>query len=190
MKSMIKKMTVNLAVLGSIFMIGCAGAAKVEQMVVPRHESSFLMAKGELKDNINLTEVSGGKETNPLWKSNIGNKEFKEALIQSLKDAQYFGGEDSNYQLSANLLKVDQPFAGINLTVTTEVEYILIEKNSGQEILKETITASYTAGFSESAIAVKRLRLANEGSVRTNIHELLKSLSNLKIEKNEVSINM
>ncbi len=57
-------------------------------------------------------------------------------------------------------------------------------------MLKETIEASYTAGFSDSAIAVKRLRLANEGSVRTNIHELLKALSNLRIEQHEVSISM
>ncbi len=58
------------------------------------------------------------------------------------------------------------------------------------EILKETIIASYTAGFSDSVVAVKRLRLANEGSARENIHEFLKALSNLKIEKNQVSISM
>jgi len=190
MPNMIRKMAVNLAVLSSIFIIGCAGAAKVDQMVVPRHESSFLIANGELKDNVHVSEVGGGQETNPLWTSEIGNKEFKAALIQSLKEASYLGSADSNYQLSANLLEVDQPFAGINLTVTTTVLYILTERNGGKEILKETIIASYTAGFSDSVVAVKRLRLANEGSARENIHEFLKALSNLKIEKNQVSISM
>jgi len=184
-------MAVNLAVLGSIFIIGCAGAAKVDNMVVPTHESSFLIAKGELKDNVHLSEVAGGQETNPLWTSEIGNKEFKTALIQSLNDAKYLGTpDDSNYYLSANLLEVDQPFAGINLTVTTTVLYILTERNGGKEILKETIIASYTAGFSDSVVAVKRLRLANEGSARENIHELLKALSKLKIKKHQISISM
>ena len=58
------------------------------------------------------------------------------------------------------------------------------------EILKETIIASYTAGFSDSVVAVKRLRLANEGSARENIHELLKALSKLKIKKHQISISM
>lgn len=191
MNSMIKNMAVNLAVLGSIFMIGCAGAAKVDNMVVPHHESSFLIAKGELKDNVHLSEVAGGQDTNPLWTSEIGNQEFKSALIQSLKDTGYIGTpESSNYYLTANLMEVDQPFAGINLTVTTKVEYLLTERTSGKEILKETITASYTAGFGDSAIAAKRLRLANEGSARENIHELLKALSNLKIQKHQISISM
>jgi len=104
---MIRKMAVNLAVLSSIFIIGCAGAAKVDNMVVPSHESSFLVAKGELKDNVYLSGVSGGKGTNPLWKSNIGNKEFNAALLQSLMDAQYLGGPDSNFQLRAEIRKED-----------------------------------------------------------------------------------
>jgi len=190
MQNMIRKMAVNLAVLSSIFIIGCAGAAKVDNMVIPSHESSFLVAKGELKDNVYLSGVSGGKGTNPLWKSNIGNKEFNAALLQSLMDAQYLGGPDSNFQLRAELLEVDQPLIGINLTVTTTVVYILVERNSGEDVLIETITASYTAGMSDSVIAVKRLRLANEGSARENIHEFLKALSRLKIEKHEVSIKM
>lgn len=190
MKSMIKKITVNLAVIGCIFIIGCAGAAKVEKMVVPRHETSFLIAKGELKDNVHLSEVIGGEETNPLWTSEIGNNEFRDALIQSLKDAHYLGSPESNYQLSANLLKVDQPLIGINMEVTTEVNYILIDMKSGKEILNENIIASYTAGFDDSVLAVKRLRLANEGSARENIHELLKVLSKLNIEKHEISIGM
>jgi len=142
-----------------------------------------------LKDNIIVSEVTGGKQTNPLWTSKIGNNEFKAALIESLKETGYLGGEESVYKLSADLLEVDQPFAGINLTVTTTVLYKLIERKSGKQILMETILASYTAGFGDSAIAVKRLRLANEGSARSNIHELLKALHDLKINKNQISIN-
>lgn len=37
------------------------------------------------KNDIKVEQVAGGKQTNPLWKSNIGDEEFKAALQNSLK---------------------------------------------------------------------------------------------------------
>jgi hypothetical protein len=55
-------------------------------------------------------------------------------------------------------------------------------------VLREVIRTPFTAGFGDSVIGVKRLRLANEGSARVNIVALLKRLSDLKIEAKQVAL--
>jgi hypothetical protein len=55
-------------------------------------------------------------------------------------------------------------------------------------VLREIIRTPFTAGFGDSVIGIKRLRLANEGSARVNIIAMLKRLSDLKIEAKQVSL--
>jgi hypothetical protein len=62
-----------------------------------------------------------------------------------------------------------------------------LENNS--IVFDETIIAPHTATFSDSAIAIKRLRLANEGAGNKNIEAFLEKLSALNIDKNEISVS-
>ena len=77
---------------------------------------------------------------------------------------------------------------GMNLTVTTYVNYVLTDSSNNTVILNETIEAPYTATVGDSFAAIKRLRLANEGSGKENIKGLLEKLSALKINPNQVSL--
>ena len=179
-----KNINLILVLAIAIFLINCASPAKMQNMLVTRDQFTTVKFDKKLKKNINLQEVKGGGKTNPLWTSEIGNKEFKEALIVTLMNAGlYSDSNNSEYLLSANLLRVKQPFMGANMKVTTEVEYVLTERKSDKEIFKEIILASYTAGVSNSVLGVKRLRLANEGSAQKNIFILMDHLSKLNIEK-------
>ncbi len=47
---------------------------------------------------------------------------------------------------------------------------------SGQPLVLATIDTPYTADFSAAFVAAERLRLANEGSIRTNISQFLDKL--------------
>ena len=77
--------------------------------------------------------------------------------------------------LTATLVDLKQPLVGTSLTVTSIVRYAM-KNASGQSVFDQTITASYTAAFSDSLLAVERLRLANEGSARANIAKFIAAL--------------
>lgn len=175
-----------LAVLAALlYLTGCASGAKMSNMV---YEGPINAYDTALENNVNVTTVSGGEETNPAWTSEIDNDAFAGALKQSLQKQGLLSGA-GRYQLEALLLEVDQPMFGLDFKVTTQVRYILTDRNnSGAVILNETIIAPYTATISDAFAAIKRLRLANEGSGNANIQALLDKLSKLQIQPGDISL--
>lgn len=170
---------------------GCATPARVDKMVISSQDIVQHDKNTPLKENTMVGQVTGGKETNPLWTSQIGNKEFKEALEQSLRAVNLLsnGENTARYLLNANLLRLDQPLIGASLTVTITVQYTLIDNKNKAEIFTEALSTSYTAKFGDSIIAVERLKLANEGAARVNITKLIEKLYELKINTSDVSIS-
>jgi hypothetical protein len=131
-------------------------------------------------------------ERGKRWRKNqpaldIGNRRPRfsctaVAVQQSLENADFLGKASAPYALRANLLRIDQPLIGLDFEVTSEVEYALVEVASNQVIVREVIRTPFTAGVGDAFIAIKRLRLANEGAARVNIESFLKRLSAPKIE--------
>jgi len=162
---------------------GCASGAKTENMSVFA-DASVVNAKTPLKSNVAVKDVTGGQETNPAWKSNIGSSEFEQALESSLRSAGLLspGKQAGNYFLTVHLEKVDQPFVGLDMTVTASVNYMLTERSSGKNVFSRTITLPYTAKFSDAFAGYERLRLANEGAAKTNIKALIDELISLKVD--------
>lgn len=171
-------------------LFGCASSAQMQNMVY--HADKTVNGKFDpaLHQTVAVKKVAGGESTNPLWTSEIGNPEFRGALSQSLKEAGLLAeAGTAKYALSAELVKVDKPLIGLDMTVTTQVRYTLVAKDTGKPVFSEVITAPYTATFSDSALAVKRLRLANEGSARKNIGDFLNALVKLHIPIQAVSLS-
>ncbi|MCY1536179.1 hypothetical protein D9M68_716240 [compost metagenome] len=96
--------------------------------------------------------------------------------------------EKTAYSLRANLVSVEQPLFGFNFTVTSVVEYSLVDNASGDVVWHETLQAPFTAGVGDAFYGVTRLRLANEGSARENISTLLKRLATLNLAQGQVSL--
>lgn len=169
--------TISLAVL-----TGCATPARMEQMVAQAQPAQRVI-KTPLRDNVAVTEVTGGKETNPMWMSNVASGEFERALETSLRDVGLLsnGKQVGKYILVAHMEKLDQPFVGVSMTVTASVQYTVIERATRKEILKKTIAVPYTAGFGDAFMATERLKLANEGAIRVNIENLIKELFALNV---------
>jgi len=168
---------------------GCASPAQISGMSVTSNQTDARFYDQSLHRSIQVTEVNGGDATNPLWTSEIDGPDFGAALKQSLANAELLSEAPAAYTLRANLLRVDQPIFGLDFEVTCEAEYTLTESSSNTVIFREIIRTPFTAGVSDSLIAIKRLRLANEGSARTNISTLLKRLKDLKLEAKQVSLN-
>jgi hypothetical protein len=156
---------------------GCATPASEEGMTVAL-TPAIQAAPQALRGQVAVKDVSGGRETNPLWMSNVGSDGFRSALAASLKKAGLAGSDEaSRYLVAATIQNVEQPLMGFNLTVTMTVDYQLIERATNTVAWKETVTRPYTAGVGDAFLGTERLRLANEGAARANIATFLELLS-------------
>ncbi|MFC0133755.1 hypothetical protein CR105_09250 [Massilia eurypsychrophila] len=179
---------VSLFTLSAVLLSGCAAPARTDQMTA-QVSPAQRVANTPMRNNVAVKDVSGGKETNPMWVSNVGNSEFEQALEGSLKDAGLLsaGKQAGKYLLTAHMQKVEQPMFGVSMTVTVTVNYVLTARASGKEVLNRTVSLPYTAEWNSSFIGTERLRLANEGAIRTNIGKIIDEI--FAIRADQVALN-
>lgn len=168
----------SLVAAALLLLGGCASGATGRSMTVTPTDLPGEAISAEFQRTIGLGTVTGGEDTNPLWTSEVGNEEFKQALRDSLQIRDLYADADgSRYLLDAHLLNVDQPLIGFDATVTSPVKYRVTERATKRPVLEELVVSAYTATMSDAWYGVERLRLANEGSIRDNIAEFIKRLS-------------
>lgn len=153
----------------------CATPAEPQKMIaMPEPGSSAFPAP--LATSMCVGTITGGVATNPLWVSQVGNPEFRQALESSLAAHGLLAGTaPCRWQIDANLLGLSQPAFGLDLEVTSHINYTAAAPGQAP-FLAATISAPFTATFSDHAIAIVRLKLANEGSIRGNIQQFLDQL--------------
>jgi hypothetical protein len=163
---------------------GCATPATSTNMTMRAADAttSRQATPEALKANVALRDVTGGKETNPMWMSSVGSSEFERALEDSLRSVGMLAAnrQSGRFQLVAHLAKLDQPFGGFDMTVTATVNYLLIERASGKTVWEKSLTTPYTAKLGDALVGTARMRLANEGTIRQNISQLVAELQQLK----------
>jgi hypothetical protein len=168
----------------AVMLGGCATPARVDQMQISSSMAArTTAANSPMREAISVKDVTGGKETNPMWVSNVSSSDFSRALEASLKDAGLLSANSqaSKYQLVAHLQKLDQPLFGASMTVTATVQYSLIERGTNQEVLSRTVSLPYTAAWNDAFLGSERLKLANEGAIRVNIQQLIDALLAVKL---------
>ena len=169
-----------LAVLALLILVtACASPARVDGMVAGHHgqqdpSSSFL------RDAVVVQQVSGGRETNPMWTSQVDSTSFRIALERSLEQAGLLSdGRMEDHWLSAELQWLEQPILGASFTVKASVRYQLISSATEEPVYERVIQTAYTARFGDALIGTQRMKLANEGAIRMNIEQLIDDLYNL-----------
>lgn len=158
---------------------GCATPADPSHMsVAPASaDTNFPPA---LHQTMCVRTVAGGEETNPMWLSKVSSKDFQTALTTSMDSAGLSAASGPcKYPVDVNLLGLSQPSMGFDMTVTAHVNYKVYD-TAGNPVLLETLNSAYTATVSDAFVAVTRLRLANEGAVRTSISEFFDKLKAAK----------
>ena len=132
-----------------------------------------------------MVAVSGGKQTNPLWTSQVSNQDFKQALEDSLLRYKSFSrvikADGADYRVEVVLQELKQPLVGFSLTVKSKVHWRLVDAKTSREIWQETIDRDFTAGVGDAFVAVRRLQLANEGAIRENIKAGLQEIGQLSL---------
>jgi hypothetical protein len=157
---------------------GCASAASSERMTVPATAIARVEVPPALHHRVTIGPVTGGHDTNPLWMSKVGNEEFALALRDSLAAAGLLaeGPDAGQYVLAAHLSRLKQPAFGFDLKVTATVDYELRDRSHGTPVYQTQVATPYTADMGDAFLGVERLRLANEGAIRSNIQRLIEEL--------------
>jgi hypothetical protein len=172
------------SVAACVWLTGCATPATSTNMTVRAADATNvrLLTPEALKANVALRDVTGGKETNPAWVSNVSSSEFERALEDSLRSVGMLSAnrQTGRFQLVVHLEKLDQPFMGFDMTVTSTVAYTLVERASGKTVWQKTLAVPYTAKVGDAFVGSERLRLANEGTIRQNITQLIGELQQQK----------
>ena len=167
----------RITALIALFLLGaCAQAASPFNMNAGRVINP-IKYNGPFKDNIVVGTVSGGEETNPLWTSEIDDAGFERALELTLEDNGFLSELGGDFELSATLAEVSQPLFGLSFTVNSAVDYVLNKSGKTQKaVCNFFISGSGTASFSDKMYGVKRLKLANELSIKNNLTQMISHL--------------
>jgi len=164
----------------SLLFLLLSGCAARYQNMIP---NSFEISK-KYPYKVSVSVV-GGRETHPLWTSQISSSAYTQALELSIEKSGLFEsiikGKGADYLLDITLLKVDQPIVGLDITINIESEWVLINASTHKPVWTNTISTSYTATLGDALVAAERLQKANEGAVRENIKEGLRQLSLLSL---------
>lgn len=175
---MLNAIKIAILAVASALLVGCATPASFQAMTVNAGESST-KTNEQLKGQIKVRNVTGGKDTNPLWTSQVDANGFKSALEQSIANAGYQGpANGAKYFLDAELQDLNQPVFGFTMDVQSTVSYKLTSDGASQSI---PVTAKGSASPSDAFVGSERLRLANERSIKENIKALLQRLSDITL---------
>jgi hypothetical protein len=176
MKLNILKFSAAALAAGSLLLQGCATPASSTAMAVKSSDTVATQSNPKLQSAMQVRNVSGGKETNPLWVSQVDSAGFRSALEQSVRAMGYSSPSTKNvkYFIDAELQALSQPMFGFTYDVTSTVRYT-VEGNDFRKIYP--ITATGTATTSDAFIGAERLRLANEKSINANIKQFIVELN-------------
>jgi len=171
--------TIVLTIL-SAFLLNSGCAAQASRMVPLEFDVA-----NKHPHTVSINESIGGKETNPLWTSQISNKAFTEALNNALVQSGVFQSVikdgDADYILDVTILEYDQPWLGADIDIRMKTKWELADAKTLVPVWSETFETTYRAKLTDALIAAERLQKANEGSVRTNIKEGIRRLSILSL---------
>jgi hypothetical protein len=175
MKNTIRILAAAAAAAALLQLAGCATPATSQAMTV-KPGVATAPVNPKLKSSIAIADVKGGKDTNPLWTSQVDAAGFRKALTDSLAIAGYLApeGTPAKYKISADLKSLDQPLVGFTLNVKSNVHYEVIGAGAPRPI---DVQATGTASTSDAFVGFERLRLANERSIMENIKEFISRLS-------------
>jgi len=136
-----------------------------------------------LKHNIELDRVKGGDETSMWWGSRVSGMALEQALEDSLRSVgMLVPVAGAKYQLRVQMLSLVQPIVAADLTVTTTIHYVLVDKQDGTVLYQRSVRNAATAELGDALLSQpERARLANEAAVRANIAMMLRDLMGLRL---------
>ena len=180
MKTVIEKLVLACLVV-ILFAGGCASYESRSHKMIPEN---FEIANRH-DHSVSVIQSTGGRETNPMWTSQISNSAFTEALSNALTKSGVFRsvvkGGKADYMLRVMILDYDKPIIGADFDIKMKTKWELTNPKTNASVWSDTFATTYRAKLTDAFFAAERLQKANEGSVRVNIKEGIKRLSMLEL---------
>lgn len=169
-----------LLILLALVCTGCPATLKPEtmtaQVTAPIHKSASEIAVAVF----GATDISAKKPVH------IADEDFTQALVSSIETSGLFRtvlrDTPGKYQLQAMFVQLDEQIFGLDMTASMEINYMLASTTPKKALWEKKIVSSFTAGMSDSVIAITRLQLATEGAARRNIEQAILEISKLQLE--------
>lgn len=179
--STMKKTRAAVLALAALALAACAAPAEPGRMVPDLAAATEDGLPEDLRGRIAIGEVGGGEATEAWDVSKVGSEDLREALRLSLERHGLLSGEGSRqgYSLDVFLIELRQPRRGLSLSVHAFLRFTLTRVTDDRRLFDEVLEGSYTATTADSLVAIRRLKIANEGAVKRSIAALLARLSRL-----------
>lgn len=169
--SLMRCLAAAAAVASLMALAACATPSRPEAMILGA-TPGLIASSGDLGyHSVTSVIVSGGSETNPMWTAQVSNQDLKTALEGSLAAAGYMGSDGRPMIVTANMIELNQPMVGLDMSVTSRIQYSVT--SDGRLVFNDTVAATGTATMGDAFVGVERLRLANEKSIQENIKQFL-----------------
>lgn len=158
----------------AVTLVGCAAPASHQGMTVASSDVSPLKSE-KLNQQVYVRNVTGGRDTNPAWISQVDSQSFRTALEASLSSLGYRStSPDAKFRVDANLQDLHQPGFGLTFNVQSTVGYTVTTESGSNNL---PVTAVGTATISDAFIGAERMKIANERSIKENIKAFIARLT-------------
>ncbi|MFL6817952.1 MAG: hypothetical protein ACJ8EF_08410 [Bradyrhizobium sp.] len=163
-----QKIVVILALLAP----GLGGCASPQAMTVAAGTAGSSLAK--YRNAVAVRSVSGGQVMNMARVPGVPNEPLKAALESTLAGQGYLAKSGTpKFYLDVKILDLDRPMRGMTLHATADVAYEVANRGG---VERYHIVTTGSATFSDSPIAIDRIRIANERAMHENIEQFLRAL--------------
>ncbi len=193
-----------LILLSAAFITNCAGQAREFNMAVGDNQQVIrIEAQNRYYRAIGLNDVSGGFVPveppadqkwyeavgeglrNLNWKPQVLNSRFATALRDSLRNYNMLTlVGDPQYNLTANLVALDQPVVGVDYKAVVGIHYSLIPVSSNEPVYERTVQSDGRADIGEVFEHPNLSRLATERAIQSNILKFIIDLNEGRDVKN------
>jgi hypothetical protein len=151
-------------------------APEAVEMRVPITPQTTISANSNLRQAVAIGQVSNVRETDWFFGPGVLSSDFAEALRLSLSVRTMLALHDERFRLEANMIDLQHPIMGFDVTVTSKIRYRLTRVADNTIVFEREITAPFTTAFSSRRAGLERLKLASAGSIRENISHFLAAL--------------
>lgn len=174
-----------LLALAALSLSACTAPPLPPQSMLPMTDvMQQLTPHKKLENNITLGTVTVPKELATSSIASVTDDLFRDALSSSLLTAGLLkrGNAEADYVLNAEMLKLDLPSFGFEMSTASSVKYSLIKRKTDAVVHEEIINQEFTANLSDAFVAHERARITASNSIRENITHLIRVLNSLSLD--------
>ncbi len=168
---MLSKFTPKFLAIAFVSMLisSCSNGADVENMQVGAVPNADF---GKYSHNIRLVEAYNDTD----WDRRVSDKNFREALANSLASNGLANYDYPAYELSANIVQLTAPSNGFDVYVTSNVRYILRDTANGDIVVDKSFESRQAVSVNDAKMIVKRKRMVDENTINDNIAQFINYL--------------